>query len=171
MFFTKHSVPIIIPAKTPIIWFIDTSSWFTHCINTAIILYDKMIIFILSNLPFQLFLWYKEIFFVIPFLFTSVQMIGNRLPQWYLFHSILINRVYRIIKQFMHNSHLNTHLFLFMANLPRSNQLATKHTYPINIYTSKWALKLFLVFLLQSPVFFIVSPAYLEELLTFLVSP
>ena len=33
------------------------------------------------------------------------------------------------------------------------------------------ALKLFLVFLLQSPVFFIVSPAYLEELLTFLVSP
>ena len=34
-----------------------------------------------------------------------------------------------------------------------------------------WALKLFLVFLLQSPVFFIVSPAYLEELLTFLVSP
>lgn len=33
------------------------------------------------------------------------------------------------------------------------------------------ALKLFLVFLLNSPVFFIVSPAYLEELLAFLVSP
>ena len=33
------------------------------------------------------------------------------------------------------------------------------------------ALTLFLVFLLNSPVFFIVSPAYLEELLIFLVSP
>ncbi|WP_204907505.1 hypothetical protein, partial [Mordavella massiliensis] len=39
------------------------------------------------------------------------------------------------------------------------------------VYISTWALKLFLVFLLQYPVFFIVSPAYLEELLTFLVSP
>lgn len=33
------------------------------------------------------------------------------------------------------------------------------------------ALKLFLVFLLNFPVFFKVPPAYLEELLTFLVSP
>ena len=32
-------------------------------------------------------------------------------------------------------------------------------------------LHLFLVFLLKSPVFFKVSPAYLEELLSFLVSP
>ena len=42
---------------------------------------------------------------------------------------------------------------------------------PYENFNTASALKLFLVFLLNSPVFFIVSPAYLEELLAFLVSP
>ena len=45
------------------------------------------------------------------------------------------------------------------------------YSHNLIVLCQKKALKLFLVFLLQSPVFFIVSPAYLEELLTFLVSP
>ena len=50
--------------------------------------------------------------------------------------------------------------------------LAGLHPEQLEVWQVQWpALKLFLVFLLQSPVFFIVSPAYLEELLTFLVSP
>lgn len=45
--------------------------------------------------------------------------------------------------------------------------------YPYNFLhlTGVRVLHLFLVFLLKSPVFFKVSPAYLEELLSFLVSP
>ena len=52
----------------------------------------------------------------------------------------------------------------YLAKLPQEATIKS-------IQVPKEALRLFLVFLLKSPVFFNVSPVYFEELLSFLVSP
>ena len=59
---------------------------------------------------------------------------------------------------------------LISLDVPTASQRLCPHCGSNDCVIKDSALRLFLVFLLQSPVFFIVSPAYLEELLTFLVS-